>query len=561
MFRLLTRFHREALIGRFKEARRISSQAHGRSGARLPVMRSACHSSEKRRQSFETALRAESAGVQSVGMKAGHAFVSISLLLAVFAAPAAGWVKGKKSDGSFGLTAPLSYAFRGAVYDMLPQSTALPDFTFLKPVGYIYTYALNVPTRFYGQGMPGVTDRIEWFAIDYEADFWISKPGKYRFTLTSDDGSRLEVDGKLVIDNDGVHQTLTIGGSVVLEAGSHHIHVSYFQGPRDEVALVLEVAAPGEEFHVFDLRDFRPGPATRTSATPVDAETRPQIRRDPEFRGSAALKGYEVPAFEALKAQSQPHAFDFRSAAFHFPDSDFTSKCVLAFEVPGTAPTATPAGPGKSKLHVVLLALVKDAGGKIVEKASQDFQAEVTDKQLAALRTDTLSYAAPVTLPPGRYTVETVALDREAGRASTGTFQIDYPERKGMALSSLVLAQRTEPARSQADGADADPLQFQGQRVTPAINASFPAGAQPFVFFVAYPDRSKTDAPKIGVQFLLDGKEIASQTADLPPADASGAVPMTIGAIAKPGHYELKITVFQGGESAERSVRYSIADR
>jgi len=91
-----------------------------------------------------------------------------------------------------------------------------------------------------------------------------------------------------------------------------------------------------------------------------------------------------------------------------------------------------------------------------------------------------------------------------------------------MALSSLVLAQRAEPARSQADGADADPLQFQGQRVTPAIDASFPAGAQPFVFFVAYPDRSKTDAPKIGVQFLLDGKEIASQTADLRPRTHPG---------------------------------------
>jgi hypothetical protein len=494
-------------------------------------------------------------------VEAGRALVYVWCLLAVVAGPAAGWVKGKKPEGSFGLTAPLRESFRGAVYDMLPGSTALPGFAHLKPVGFVYTYALNVPTRFYGRGMPGVTGRIEWFAIDYEADFWINKPGKYRFNLTSDDGSRLEVDGKLVIDNDGVHETLTIGGSVVLEAGSHHIHVPYFQGPRDLVALVLEVAAPGEEFHVFDLRDFRPGPTARASAPPVDAETRPQIRRDPEFRGSAALKGYEMPAFEALKAQPQPHAFDFRSAAYHFPDGDYSSKCVLAFGVPGTVPTATPSGPGKSKLHLVLLALVRDAGGQIVEKVSQDFQAEVTDRQLAALRADTLSYASPVTLSPGRYTVETVALDREAGRASTGTFQIESPERRGMALSSLVLAQRTEPAQSQADGAGADPLQFQGQRVAPAINASFPAGAQPFVFFVAYPDRSKTESPRIGVQFLLDGKAIASQTADLPPADASGAAPMTIGAIAKPGNYELKIAMFQGGESVERSIRYSIAAR
>jgi hypothetical protein len=352
---------------------------------------------------------------------------------------------------------------------------------------------------------------------------------------------------------------MVIGGSTTLETGAHHIRVSYFQGPRDAVALVLQVAAPGEDLHVFDMRNFRPKLDARAKA--ADSDTRPTLRRDSAFRGSAALKVYEMPAFEALKAQPQPHAFDFRSAAFHFPDGDFSSKCVLAFEVPGRAPSATPAGPGKSRVHVVLLALVKDAGGQIVEKASEDFHAEVTDQQLAALRADTLSYAYPVSLPPGRYTVETVALDRESGRASTGVFEIEYPERKGMALSSLVLAQRAEPARSPADGGDADPLQSQGQRVVPAIDANFPAGAQPSVFFVAYPARWNTASPKVGVQFFLDGKEIASQTADLPAADASGAVPMTIGAIAEPGHYELKITLVQGGESVERSVRYSIAAR
>jgi len=198
-------------------------------------------------------------------MKTGRALVPICCLLAVVAGSASAWVK----KNPFGSTTPLPYSLRGAVYHIAPWSPMLPNFERSQSVGFIYTYSLDVPTRDYEEGMPGVTDRIEWFAIDYEADFWINKPGKYRFTLTSDDGSRLEVDGKLVVDNDGVHQTLTIGGSVVLEAGSHHIHVSYFQGPRDEVALVLEVAAPGEEFHVFDLRDFRPGPATRTSATPA----------------------------------------------------------------------------------------------------------------------------------------------------------------------------------------------------------------------------------------------------------------------------------------------------
>jgi hypothetical protein len=209
----------------------------------------------------------------------------------------------------------------------------------------------------------------------------------------------------------------------------------------------------------------------------------------------------------------------------------------------------------------VLLALVRDAGGQVVEKASEDFHAEVTETQLAALRAATLAYAHPITLPPGHYTVETVALDREADRASTGASEIDNPERTGLALSSLVLAQRVEPARSPADPDDADPLQFQGQRIVPAIDASLPANSQPSVFFVAYPSRSNSATPKVGVEFLLGGKAIASQTADVPPPDASGAAPMTIAAIPRPGHYQLKITLSQGGESVEQSIRYSIAAR
>jgi hypothetical protein len=63
------------------------------------------------------------------------------------------------------------------------------------------------------------------------------------------------------------------------------------------------------------------------------------------------------------------------------------------------------------------------------------------------------------------------------------------------------------------------------------------------------------------VQFLVHRTVVASQTADVPPPDAAGAAPMTIAAIAKPGSYLLKITLIQGDESTEQSIRYSIAAR
>jgi hypothetical protein len=112
------------------------------------------------------------------------------------------------------------------------------------------------------EGFPGVTTRFEWFAIDYTGRFWIDKPGRYTFTLASDDGSKLYIDDKQVIDNDGGHAIEEQTGHVKLNAGIHRIRVSYFQGPRFEVALILKVAGPGEALRIFSTDEFKPPPNT-----------------------------------------------------------------------------------------------------------------------------------------------------------------------------------------------------------------------------------------------------------------------------------------------------------
>ena len=172
--------------------------------------------------------------------------------------------------GSFGATNGCSPdMLRGEVYDLPAETRNLPNFEKLKPNGNVVcTNWLNIPTRPFLAGIPGVTTRIEWFAIDYQGDFWVDTPGSYMFTLSSDDGSKLYIDGKSIIDNDGQHAAIELGGRAKLEPGKHHIRVSYFQGPREFVALVLKVAPPKGIFDFFDMRNYRPG-ATQKSAAEV----------------------------------------------------------------------------------------------------------------------------------------------------------------------------------------------------------------------------------------------------------------------------------------------------
>lgn len=165
---------------------------------------------------------------------------------------------------TFGTSAVSNTGFRGEIYYIEPGSQRLPDFSTLQPVGSIYTPYLCVPVRSFDEGFPGVTDRIEWFAIDYTGRFWFAAPGSYRFALASDDGAILYIDGRRIIQNDKVHPVLEKKGMVRLQRGAHTVRVSYFQGPRFEVALVLRVAVPGShDFRVFDADDFQPPPDAR----------------------------------------------------------------------------------------------------------------------------------------------------------------------------------------------------------------------------------------------------------------------------------------------------------
>jgi hypothetical protein len=164
------------------------------------------------------------------------------------------------SSATFGTTVVLPAGLRGSVYLILKNSTVLPDFQHdqVQRVGQIWTNDLNIQPRHWRAGFPGLTDRFEWFALDYSGRFWIANPGRYVFALLSDDGSRLFLDDTPVIDNDCQHPPDLRIAAVQLEGGGHGIRVSYFQGPRDCLALVLAVAGPDGQWKIFDVREFKP---------------------------------------------------------------------------------------------------------------------------------------------------------------------------------------------------------------------------------------------------------------------------------------------------------------
>lgn len=163
----------------------------------------------------------------------------------------------------FGTAGAVPFAVQGRVYYIPEESEQLPDFSRLRPVGTISTTQLNIPPQSFTAGFPGVTDRFEWFAIDYQGRINLPQAGTYTFRLTSDDGSKLFIDGREVIDNDGIHGVEVRDAQATLTAGLHELRVQYFQGPREDIALILEWGSSDEELRVLDFASMAPAAYTR----------------------------------------------------------------------------------------------------------------------------------------------------------------------------------------------------------------------------------------------------------------------------------------------------------
>lgn len=67
------------------------------------------------------------------------------------------------------------------------------------------------------------------FGLVAEGFLKIPKDNNYVFRLVSDDGSKLTIDGKVVIDHDGLHGDEAKDGEVALKAGLHPFRLDYFE--------------------------------------------------------------------------------------------------------------------------------------------------------------------------------------------------------------------------------------------------------------------------------------------------------------------------------------------
>jgi len=95
----------------------------------------------------------------------------------------------------------------------------LPDFSKLNPMKVGTLATLDFSPR----------KENDHFGFEYDFYLQVPKDGVYVLSTDSDDGSRLYIGDKLVVDNDGLHGMAMRDGVAALGAGFHPVRVTYFE--------------------------------------------------------------------------------------------------------------------------------------------------------------------------------------------------------------------------------------------------------------------------------------------------------------------------------------------
>ncbi|UUO04307.1 c-type cytochrome [Blastopirellula sp. J2-11] len=103
--------------------------------------------------------------------------------------------------------------------------------------------------------------RKDAFATRQTAAIDIPSAGEYTFYTKSDDGSRIYIDGILLVDHDGLHGMNEKGGALNLSAGLHEIVVTYFDNSGDD-GLQISWEGPGIKKQPIPASMLRPAGQT-----------------------------------------------------------------------------------------------------------------------------------------------------------------------------------------------------------------------------------------------------------------------------------------------------------
>jgi hypothetical protein len=117
----------------------------------------------------------------------------------------------------------------------------LPDFSTLSPYASTAVTSLNFSST---NGNFANSGRSENVGALFSGWIDIPEAGEWRLYTNSDDGSKLWIGDQLVVNNDGLHGMVEVGGTVALARGRHQVTVGFFERGGG-AGLIVSWEGPG----------------------------------------------------------------------------------------------------------------------------------------------------------------------------------------------------------------------------------------------------------------------------------------------------------------------------
>lgn len=170
----------------------------------------------------------------------------------------------------------------------------LPDFDALKPVaeGVFASGLIDL----------NVSQTKDYFGLVVEGKVKVPESGEYSFEMASDDGARILVDKKKVVEHDGLHGATPKIGRVQLERGTHDLRVEYFAfGSPNRFRARWSGPGVSPTPLSFDSQSSKSGGSAHSQSNGVVGALQDgylAILCSPQFlyrsEGSGALDSYEI---------------------------------------------------------------------------------------------------------------------------------------------------------------------------------------------------------------------------------------------------------------------------
>lgn len=213
-----------------------------------------------------------------------------------------------------------------------------------------------------------------------------------------------------------------------------------------------------------------------------------------------------------------------------------------------------------------VLQVVRDPAGNIIRAFLRPFRVSMPPHLVAPVQRGFLTIENSVSLPPGRYRVQTAIYQPRADLGGVASAELTVPEPapKKLRLGDIVLVSTSNP--SDAAHPVGGQLVYGGQQLRPNLTGRMSAPADPetvgFYFVAALPPHSPRAS--MSASFSREGSLVSPPPLELtlPPPDAGGRIAFFAlfpAAALSPGRYRARIRVQAGRLAAERTLRYTVA--